>query len=165
MEGNGRVRYCLQCRKNVYNLSEMSGQEAADLVTKTEGRLCVRFYRREDGTMLTQNCPVGARLAWQKLKSVAASILVTLSGIGGVIGLGVLAGRLRGETVSNRPPPGQIVPPPGTFAVVGKMGPLPPVYLGSVGPSPVSNTNAVPRCVDEPLAPKTADDSSNQSDQ
>lgn len=42
-----RVRFCSQCNLNVYNLSDMSRQEAEDLITKTEGRLCVRFYRRQ----------------------------------------------------------------------------------------------------------------------
>lgn len=59
-----RVRHCTQCNQNVYNLSAMKREEAETLVLKTEGQLCVRFYRRGDGTILTQNCPVG----WQALK-------------------------------------------------------------------------------------------------
>lgn len=56
-----RVRFCSQCNLNVYNLSGMSRSEAEALITKTEGRLCVRFYRKSDGSILTQNCPLGMK--------------------------------------------------------------------------------------------------------
>jgi hypothetical protein len=59
MYGNDRVRFCGQCSQNVFNLSEMTTEEAEDLIRRTDGRLCVRFYRRKDGTILTSNCPVG----------------------------------------------------------------------------------------------------------
>lgn len=105
MEGQGNVRFCLQCRKNVYNISEMTADEASDLIAKTQGHLCVRLFRRDDGTVLTQNCPVGAKLAWSKLKAIAASILVTFGGIGSVMGLGFMASRLRHQSVTAPPPP------------------------------------------------------------
>jgi hypothetical protein len=59
MEGDERVRYCDECALNVYNLSAMTAQEAESLVVRKEGRLCVRFYQREDGTVMTQDCPCG----------------------------------------------------------------------------------------------------------
>jgi len=62
MAGTERVRFCQECRRNVYNLSAMSRSEAEDLVRQRETRrLCIRFYRRTDGTMLTADCPVGVR--------------------------------------------------------------------------------------------------------
>ena len=64
MYGNDRMRHCGQCKLNVYNLSGMTRQEAEALVTYAEGRLCVRFYRRTDGTVITENCPVG----WARVK-------------------------------------------------------------------------------------------------
>jgi len=81
-----RVRFCSQCDLNVYNLSGMSRQEAEALVTKTEGRLCVRFYRKADGSILTQNCPVGLkslkrRVAWAA-KAVLGMVLSLVSGFG-----------------------------------------------------------------------------------
>lgn len=62
MPGDDCVRRCSACRLNVYNLSGMTRGEAAELLHRTEGRLCVRFYRRKDGTVLTSDCPVGKRL-------------------------------------------------------------------------------------------------------
>jgi hypothetical protein len=60
MEGDDRIRFCDECELNVYNLSDMAEDAALKLVEEREGRLCVRFYQREDGTVLTSDCPVGA---------------------------------------------------------------------------------------------------------
>jgi len=83
MYGNDRMRFCGECKLNVYNLSGMSREEAEDLVMNAEGRLCVRFFRRLDGTVITENCPVG----WAKVKArtkvyvtAAFSLLMTLFG-------------------------------------------------------------------------------------
>lgn len=72
MYGNDRMRFCGDCKLNVYNLSGMSREEAENLVMNAEGRLCVRFYRRLDGTIITENCPVG----WAKVKA-RAKVYVT----------------------------------------------------------------------------------------
>jgi hypothetical protein len=70
-----RVRFCSQCNLNVYNLSGMSRREAEALVMKTEGRLCVRFYRKADGSILTQNCPVGLRAIKRRVAWAAQVVL------------------------------------------------------------------------------------------
>ncbi|MCW3097321.1 MAG: hypothetical protein JWL77_2939 [Chthonomonadaceae bacterium] len=72
MEGDDRVRHCEACKKNVYNLSGMTRSEAEALVAGSEGRLCVRFYRRPDGTMLTQNCPVGVMAIRKRMATTLA---------------------------------------------------------------------------------------------
>ena len=62
MIGTARVRYfCHHCRLNVYNLSAMSREDAETMIRGREGRLCVRFFRRADGTMIIQDCPIGLR--------------------------------------------------------------------------------------------------------
>jgi len=85
MQGDDQVRFCQSCRKNVYNLSEMTGDEAQALVNRLEGRLCVRFYTRADGTLLTQDCPVGLaavrRKLVKKLSYAAAVLLSCASGL------------------------------------------------------------------------------------
>ena len=75
MRGDERVRFCDQCSLNVYNLSGMTRREAENLLTNAEGRLCVRFYRRKDGTILTNNCPVGLRALKRRVSRVASAIL------------------------------------------------------------------------------------------
>jgi hypothetical protein len=64
MDGDARVRFCRECNRNVYNLSTMTEREARRVVAEREGRLCVRFYQRSDGTVLTSDCPVGAKRAF-----------------------------------------------------------------------------------------------------
>jgi len=57
MKGDDRVRNCAKCSLNVYNISEMTREEAAELITRSEGRLCIRLWRRRDGTVITKDCP------------------------------------------------------------------------------------------------------------
>ena len=67
MSGDERVRHCGQCDLNVYNLSDMANADAEALIRTHEGRLCVRLYRREDGTVITADCPVGLRAAARRV--------------------------------------------------------------------------------------------------
>jgi hypothetical protein len=84
MRGDARVRRCDSCRLRVYNLSAMTRAEAMALIRHREGRLCIRFYRRSDGTVLTRDCPHGFRkaarsvLAWT-VAGLSAAILLALS--------------------------------------------------------------------------------------
>ena len=78
MDGDQRCRFCKRCEKHVYNLSGMSQDEAESLVRDTEGGVCVRFYRRPDGTMLTADCPVGKIKATRRLRrffAIAAALM------------------------------------------------------------------------------------------
>ncbi len=60
MKGSDRVRHCGDCKKDVYDLSAMSRDDAEALLQR-EGELCIAFYRRADGTILTADCPVGVK--------------------------------------------------------------------------------------------------------
>jgi hypothetical protein len=86
MMGSDRVRFCGQCSLNVYNLSAMTRDEAESLIARNEGRLCVRFYRRNDGSIITQDCPVGLRAVQARVsywtKAVAAAVLTFLATLG-----------------------------------------------------------------------------------
>ena len=74
MSGDDRVRFCGACRLNVFNLSGMTRREATELLQLVEGRLCVRFFRRKDGTLLTSDCPVG--MGWTGVAARAAAFLI-----------------------------------------------------------------------------------------
>jgi hypothetical protein len=82
-----RVRFCSQCNLNVYNLSDMSRPEAEALITKTEGRMCVRLYRKADGSVLTRNCPVGLKAVKRRVAWMAQVILGMALSLVSVIGL------------------------------------------------------------------------------
>ncbi len=79
MTGDDQVRFCKHCSLNVYNLSAMSRAAAQRLVAEREGRLCVRFYRRLDGTVVTADCDGAIRLAARRVgrfaKAVTAVVL------------------------------------------------------------------------------------------
>ena len=85
MTGDAQVRHCGDCRLNVYNLSEMTHAQAEAVILKHEGHLCVRLYTRADGTVLTQDCPVGLRAfrlnVARKLSWAAALALSCLTGL------------------------------------------------------------------------------------
>ena len=87
MTGDDRVRFCGSCQKNVFNLSNMSRDDAEALIEKTEGRVCVRFYRRRDGTVLTQDCPVGLRAVRRRLALIGAGLAAGLGVIAAFLGL------------------------------------------------------------------------------
>lgn len=78
MEGDDRARFCQTCAKNVYNLSSMSKAEAENLIREKEGNLCVRFYQREGGTILTSNCPVGLKIVRRPFQWLAAGFVALL---------------------------------------------------------------------------------------
>lgn len=59
MKGNDRVRHCARCRFNVYDLSAMTTSEAEQLLGSREGKLCVTFFQRADGRVLTKDCRGG----------------------------------------------------------------------------------------------------------
>jgi hypothetical protein len=85
MRGDERVRFCAECSLNVYNLSAMTRREAEALIASAEGRLCVRYFRRADGTILTRNCPVGLRAVKRRIAGVArAAASAALSFVAGV---------------------------------------------------------------------------------
>ncbi len=61
MKGEDHVRFCGACEKNVFNLSALTREAANRLLADHGDAVCVRLYRREDGTVLTADCPVGRR--------------------------------------------------------------------------------------------------------
>lgn len=81
MFGDDRKRFCGDCKLNVYNLSNMTRRDAEDLLANSEGRLCVRFFRRADGTILTENCPVGWQAVKQRVSRVAAAAFSVFAGL------------------------------------------------------------------------------------
>lgn len=74
MKGDDQVRFCGDCNFNVYNISEMSLDEVTHLLEKKEGRTCVRFFRRFDGTVITDDCPTGLRAARRRLMKVTMAL-------------------------------------------------------------------------------------------
>ena len=104
-EGDEQSRFCLHCQKHVYNLSAMTESAALSLIEQKEGKLCARFYRRADGTLLTSNCPVGHQRILTHLKVVLCSLaaLITVAWISRVARTKSVppSGRINKEPVGN----------------------------------------------------------------
>ncbi|MBK8590254.1 MAG: hypothetical protein IPN77_14185 [Sandaracinaceae bacterium] len=81
MQGDDRVRHCGKCDKHVYNLSALSPPQAEALLREREGALCVRFYRRADGTVMTSDCPSGS--GRRRLQRLAVAATLTVSAAAG----------------------------------------------------------------------------------
>lgn len=56
MHGDSQVRFCTHCDQKVYDISQLSREEASKFLAEATGRVCVRFYRRADGTIMTADC-------------------------------------------------------------------------------------------------------------
>ncbi len=139
MAGNDQVRFCGQCEKNVYNLSAMTRAEAEALVTSKDGKMCVRLYQRTDGTVLTQDCPVGVRRLrirarlWARVTGATASAALML---------GVVTGRAWSDVTvkpCNKPTQAQVQPQPrpthmmgGAVAVIKPPAPKPEPKMGKI---------------------------------
>jgi len=136
MIGDERVRFCGQCELNVYNLSAMTKAQAENLIVRTEGRLCVRFYRRRDGSILTQDCPVGLRALRQRISRIRRAVAAGL--------LGFFAGASGSYAVNG------YKTSMGEPHVVGMMvtEPKPPAALPEVG------NYVIGRVVDAPIKPR-----------
>lgn len=83
MSGDDRSRHCSMCRLNVYNLSDMTDTEAEQLLQNRTGRLCVRYFLRPDGKVMTKDCPRGLRAFRQRMAKqyvLAASLVLTALG-------------------------------------------------------------------------------------
>jgi len=127
MKGDDRVRFCDQCRLNVYNLSAMTRAEAETLIQTTEGRLCGAFYQRRDGTILTADCSVGLRAARRHFAALAGGIAALFALVFNATGLFGSSERSCQIDLRNVKP----------FASIYEMfRPQQQVLLGSISPPP-----------------------------
>ena len=82
MEGDERVRHCQLCNLNVFNISEMTTDEAVELLQNKTGRLCIQLYRRKDGTVITRDCPKGLERVRRTYLRTAAAVAGILAWVG-----------------------------------------------------------------------------------
>lgn len=78
LDGDDRKRRCTKCKLDVYNVAGMRRGDVAELVSRSEGRLCLVLLRRADGTVILKDCPVGARQTLYRIGKVAAAIFVVV---------------------------------------------------------------------------------------
>jgi hypothetical protein len=71
MSGDDRVRFCGSCSKNVYNISDLSRADAEAFLQANGVSKCISLYRRKDGTIITDDCPVGLRKIRDRARAIA----------------------------------------------------------------------------------------------
>lgn len=141
MSGDDRVRHCGICDLEVFNLSGMTRAQAESLLASRGPRLCVRLYRRHDGTVITQDCPEGIARLRRRMRRAAVAVagVVAFFSAYAFAGIGVprprrapSAGVFESPTVhalfsifSGRPP---VAPPP---PLMGSLPPPPPAPTGT----------------------------------
>jgi hypothetical protein len=107
MSGDQRERHCDKCEQTVFDLTGMARVEAEDLVRRTQGgeKVCVRFRRRADGTVLTADCPTQVRKtrgAWTQARSVAAGLFALAGGLAAGCTNDVIPGATMGAPIAPR---------------------------------------------------------------
>ncbi|MFT5358520.1 MAG: hypothetical protein ACI9KE_005759 [Polyangiales bacterium] len=88
-KGDGR-RHCAMCIQDVFDLSTMTREAAEALLFESTGQVCVRFYRRGDGTVVTSDCTPVRHRALRRTASgalkmgtrVASACLAMLAALG-----------------------------------------------------------------------------------
>jgi Carboxypeptidase regulatory-like domain len=82
MKGTDQVRYCSECQKYVYNLSEMTQREAESLLTSRGNQMCARLIRDMEGQTLTvESLPPVRLLGWKPgpLATAVVSALISIT--------------------------------------------------------------------------------------
>ena len=137
-DDGARARFCGSCEKNVYDLSAMTRNDAMALIERHEGRCCVRFYQRTDGTVLTEDCPVGVRAALKRaerraLMAAAAGVGAVAAFVAFIIGAGNPVSRglqVVGQTITEVIP--DPIPEPVDMPMMGAPPPPPDVKMGEM---------------------------------
>lgn len=80
MLGNDQVRFCEHCALTVHDLSQMTRKRARRLIAKSNGRICVRYTRRPDGSLVTRAMPQKLfRIGRRASRIAAGAFSATLS--------------------------------------------------------------------------------------
>ncbi|GAB4557044.1 MAG: hypothetical protein Tsb0020_00860 [Haliangiales bacterium] len=103
MTGDERARHCQRCDKNVYDLSALTTEQAEGLLRAHGESLCVRFYRRQDGTIMTSDCAVGSRTRRRRNRVLAAALATGVAVTGGVAAMMAQAVMVQGEVGITEP--------------------------------------------------------------
>ncbi len=160
MTGDEQSRFCGHCEKNVYDLTTMEPDDIVSLIEATEGKFCGRLYKRTDGTVMTEDCPVGLARVLKKAKRrtyQAAAFALTLIGSAASLALYGTIDCVQVKPVQAWIDTIETNTPPEPPAVLGKiaMPPEPVLELGEL--EPVEPPAEVPQMIMGGLVAEPAD--------
>jgi len=74
MSGSASARHCDSCQKTVHNFATLTPRQIERLVHETNGHLCARITRREDGSIVTASKETGfSRIALSTVLAIGSS--------------------------------------------------------------------------------------------
>jgi hypothetical protein len=123
MEGDEKARHCTHCNLKVYNLTAMTRAEAEQLIATRDGRLCLRYYRRADGRIMTSDCPVGVRRTRSRRLAMSGGLLAFMINLALAI---QPADILQGDATASTYPQ---VALPGDQAIMGHVPATEPIHM------------------------------------
>ncbi|NUP05163.1 MAG: hypothetical protein HOW73_03780 [Polyangiaceae bacterium] len=144
MQGDHRVRFCGSCEKNVYNVAGMTRGEAIALLRETNGNVCLRLYRRADGTVITSDCPVGERK--KRVRRLALVTAGIAAGAGSVTAMAGSAFLMMGAPAPHAEV-GKMVATPPPSAAPSASAAMPPdaeVVMGAMIPEETARPEVTP---------------------
>ena len=137
MYGDERIRHCGNCHKNVYNVAEFSRAQALELIARHEP-VCLRIYRRPDGTVVTSDCWSRLRAArrrgmWAFLAMLLiigwaqlAAMVVGIAGLRRLLSHSTTGSMTVAPVTAGTPPAPRVAPPvPREWTVTAGVPPIP----------------------------------------
>lgn len=98
MQGDDSVRYCEHCQKQVYDLQQLTRQQAGELLaSQQEAGLCGRIARHEDGTVVTKDNKPKNRV--RPFQFTVASLILLITSSAGLFASLPLVHRVVGPIV------------------------------------------------------------------
>ena len=89
LNGDDVARHCSSCNQTVHNVSAMSTVEAAAFVAANEHNVCLRFYKRPDGTIITRDCQEEIPLRQKGVIRRAGLLILSWLGLSLIAGCGL----------------------------------------------------------------------------
>jgi carboxypeptidase family protein len=122
MKGTDQIRYCSECQKYVYNLSEMTRREAEAILVNRGNQMCARLIRDLEGQTITvESLPPVRLLGWKPgpVANVVVSALISIAPAAAPLASGQVASQASHSVdasghKSQRPAPGDM-----TSAIAG----------------------------------------------
>jgi hypothetical protein len=140
MDGDNRSRYCTACGKHVHDLTAVTPEVAAGLITSQGGHLCARLYQRDDGTLTTRPPQPAGQPRAPPLQFTIRAIMAVIAGVAATLGIA----RLFADRTPP-PPPAQPPAPLGTRMLGGAVMVVPREYVEpKPGNPPAGNNTTAP---------------------
>jgi hypothetical protein len=124
MTGDDRTRHCQGCEKNVFDVSQLSRDEAERLLERTNGDVCVRLTRRPDGSIVTRVSDPVAPVVPIRLRRAGPVAVAAMGLMLGVSGAAYAQEPVENQPVADKPAvvafssKDEVTPTDGAFASV-----------------------------------------------